>query len=139
MSEVRLIDANALIEKFKEECVGECDVCSELCFATSGRYCALIENAPTVEKTDVIYLCKYHKEPHCCKHTHRIEDSLNFEEVDTGKWMEKERPQGEWIKAKGERVTDKAYKICFMCSECKTHYEYPFNFCPYCGAEMSKE
>lgn len=50
-----------------------------------------------------------------------------------------ERPQGEWLKAQGEWVTDTAYKICFKCSECKSHFEFPFNFCPYCGASMQKE
>ena len=36
----------------------------------------------------VIYLCKYHKEGHECKHTSRIEDALNFKEVAPGKWVE---------------------------------------------------
>ena len=39
---------------------------------------------------DVLYLCKYHKDPHFCKHTSRIEDALNFEELTEGKWVEKE-------------------------------------------------
>lgn len=39
----------------------------------------------------VIYLCKYHKEGHECKHTTRIEDALNFEEVAPGKWVEVEK------------------------------------------------
>ena len=47
-----------------------------------------------------------------------------------------ERPQGKWIKAQGEWVTDTVYKICFKCSECGCHFNYPFNFCPNCGAQM---
>ena len=39
----------------------------------------------------VIYLCKYHKEGHECKHTSRIEDALNFEEVAPGKFVEVEK------------------------------------------------
>lgn len=39
----------------------------------------------------VVYLCKYHKEGHECKHTSRIEDALNFEEVAPGKFVEVEK------------------------------------------------
>lgn len=116
-----------------------------------------IDNAPTIiwcnqtseglplfdlrERPDVIYLCKYHKEPHCCKHTHRIEDALNFEEVSSGKWMEKERPQGEWI--------EDYMLMQYVCSECgniptictgaglsKVQLDKYYHFCRHCGAKM---
>lgn len=70
---------------------------------------AIIDNAPTVDPEMPI-----------------------FSEV----WYQ-ERPQGEWVKAQGEWVTDTDYKICFMCSECKAHLEFSFNFCPICGAKMN--
>ena len=57
---------------------------------------ALIRAINKLRQPEVVYLCKYHKEPHYCKHTHRIEDALNFEEIAPEKWMEKERLQGEW-------------------------------------------
>ena len=41
------------------------------------------------ERPSVIYLCKYHRGDHECKHTTRIEDALNFEKVAPGKWVEK--------------------------------------------------
>lgn len=43
-----------------------------------------------------------------------------------------ERPQGEWIKMAFDD------KTIFYCSECHSHFEYPFNFCPNCGVEMQK-
>lgn len=46
------------------------------------------------EKPQVAYLCKYHKEPHYCKHTTRIEDALNFEKIGDGKYIEKEVSHG---------------------------------------------
>lgn len=39
---------------------------------------------------NVLYLCKYHKEPHYCKHTSRLEDALNFKEIAKGKYVEVE-------------------------------------------------
>ena len=57
---------------------------------------ALTRAINKLRQPEVVYLCKYHKEPHYCKHTHRIEDALNFEEIAPEKWMEKERLQGEW-------------------------------------------
>lgn len=72
----------------------------------------VIDNAPTVEQ-------KYYE---------RVIAQINP--------VIEARPQGEWLKAQGEWVTDTTYKICFMCSECKAHFEFPFNFCPICGAKM---
>lgn len=40
------------------------------------------------ERPQVAYLCKYHKEPHYCKHTTRIEDAMNFVKLEDGKYME---------------------------------------------------
>ena len=40
------------------------------------------------------------------------------------------RPKGEWIKMAFDD------KTIVYCSECHSHYEYPFNFCPNCGAQM---
>lgn len=46
MAEVRLINAEALKEKWKEECCGCCENCSH---CATGLNCDLIDNAPTVE------------------------------------------------------------------------------------------
>lgn len=49
------------------------------------------------ERPEVAYLCKYHKEPHYCKHTTRIEDALNFTEVAEGRYMENDpQPENKW-------------------------------------------
>ena len=59
----------------------------------SDLYYALQAGIDAIEELEkdsksVIYLCKYHKEGHECKHTSRIEDALNFEEVAPGKGVE---------------------------------------------------
>lgn len=41
-----------------------------------------------------------------------------------------ERPKGEWV----EMALDN--KTIVYCSECHSHFEYPFNYCPNCGADM---
>ena len=46
------------------------------------------------KRPQVAYLCKYHKEPHYCKHTTRIEDALNFVKIGDGKYIEKEASHG---------------------------------------------
>lgn len=51
---------------------------------------ALIRAINKLRQPEIVYLCKYHKEPHCCKHTRRIEDALNFKEIAEGKWAEVE-------------------------------------------------
>jgi len=43
------------------------------------------------DPTSVIYLCKYHRGDYMCKHTTRIEDALNFEKLQDGKYAEIER------------------------------------------------
>lgn len=52
---------------------------------------ALTRAINKLRQPEVVYLCKYHKEPHYCKHTHRIEDALNFENVGDNKYMEREK------------------------------------------------
>ena len=51
---------------------------------------ALIRALDKLRQPEVFYLCKYHKEPNPCKHTHRLADALNFEEIAEGKWIERE-------------------------------------------------
>ena len=48
---------------------------------------------------------------------------------DTARMLGVERPQGEWVKMAFDD------KTIFYCSECHSHFEYPFNFCPTCGAK----
>ena len=114
MTNIRLIDANALLKSLKSGCENCSDANTNWC-----EHCCkindfedLIDNAPTVEQ-------KYYE---------RVIAQINP--------VIEARPQGEWLKAQGEWVTDTTYKICFMCSECKAHFEFPFNFCPICGAKM---
>lgn len=52
---------------------------------------ALARAINKLREPEVIYLCKYHKEPNPCKHTHRLADALNFEEIAEGKWIEREK------------------------------------------------
>ena len=89
-------------------------------------------------RPDVVYLCKYHKEPHYCKHTHRLEDALNFEEVAAGHWIEKERPHGKWEEDWQEDL-DFMSRKGWKCPFCKwrTSYGTP-NFCMNCGADLRK-
>ena len=51
---------------------------------------ALTRAINKLREPEVVYLCKYHKEPNPCKHTHRLADALNFEEIGEGKWIERE-------------------------------------------------
>ena len=51
---------------------------------------ALVRAINKLREPEVIYLCKYHKEPNPCTHTHRLADALNFEEIGEGKWIERE-------------------------------------------------
>ena len=83
MSDVRLIDANALKISFKEHCCGECDCCVH---QREGFSCELIDNAPTV-KPDMAMLLAY----------------------ESGK-KSNERPQGEWIPC-SERLPDDMKKV----------------------------
>ena len=46
MSDVRLIDADALEKLFEEECAGECPICS---YSHEGCPCGFIRTVPTVE------------------------------------------------------------------------------------------
>ena len=47
---------------------------------------------------------------------------------------------GHWIKIPKHSLDGEhpSYNV-FKCSECKTHWEYTFNFCPNCGAKMKGE
>lgn len=116
---MRLIDADELIETYEKETgyswnakgILECPKC-------------FIDNAPTVEPD--------------CKSCKQYDDGYNYGLNIGYNKGKKERPQGEWIKAQGEWVTDTVYKIGFKCSECDGHFEYPYNFCPNCGARMQK-
>ena len=50
MKEIRLIDANALKEAFRENCAEECAICSYAYTTIDGdNLCQLIDNASTVE------------------------------------------------------------------------------------------
>lgn len=46
----------------------------------------------------------------------------------------KERPQGEWIKEE-----DKVHSKCSLCGFKYADYRILFNYCPNCGAKMTKE
>lgn len=99
---------------------------------------ALTRAINKLRQPEVVYLCKYHKEPHYCKHTHRIEDALNFEEIAPEKWMEKERLQGKWIEGSNGNI---------KCNNCGAELRYSYlannkpdfpKFCCDCGASMQK-
>lgn len=52
-----------------------------------------------------------------------------FKTIANGKVVEK-RSRGQWVRM------DVDNKTFYYCSECHLHYEYPFNYCPNCGAKM---
>ena len=114
MSEVRLIDANALEKLFEEECTGECPVCG---YSNEGCPCGLIKTAPTITP-DMAQVLAY----------------------ESGK-ASADRPTGEWkfmYKVFGIRF----YK-CTNCGTPqdlneKQHIEL-FHYCTNCGAKMKQE
>ena len=52
------------------------------------------------------------------------------------KSLEEERPQGEWIRDKGEYIDYQIYKVAFRCSLCCDKFNSSYNYCPDCGARM---
>lgn len=58
----------------------------------------------------ILYLCKYHKDPHFCKHTSRIEDALNFLEVADGLYVENEIRKNDWIPVTYRPMTEEEEK-----------------------------
>ena len=103
-----------------------------------------IDNAPTVE-TDILYLCDHKKcgeNFNCyeCNHTSDIRHAINFDlmEFPRSVFVERIRPQGEWLEDK--------VAFHFVCNQCgcalrklKSEVfegDYDYNFCPNCGADM---
>lgn len=63
----------------------------------AGHIDGMLQAEKLYARPQVAYLCKYHKEPHYCKHTTRIEDALNFTEVAEGRYMENDpQPENKW-------------------------------------------
>lgn len=63
MTDIRLIDANALDRNFYDSCIGECDCCSLHNIIEYGVYgCGLIHLAPTIDAVPVVRCreCKYY-------------------------------------------------------------------------------
>lgn len=58
----------------------------------------------------ILYLCKYHKDPHYCKHTSRIEDALNFSKVADGLYVENEIQKNNWIPVTYRPMTEEEEK-----------------------------
>ena len=122
---MRLIDADALKEDLRQYFTeGVLDgVSAKLVF---NQILHDIDNAPTVEPQKVVII------------PHELIEKLvlcvvdTVENIDWDKAIEayKARPQGEWVRMALDN------KTIVYCSECHTHYEYPFNCCPNCGAQM---
>ena len=109
MSEVRLIDANAL----KEEIIKWFNLTEVHNQYWWNRVKTIIDNAPTVEEKS--YAMGYQD---------GLEDGLN--DI---------RPQGEWIEqvVRGDKVP-----CCSNCG-LGSGTLYEFDFCPNCGADMRGE
>ena len=111
MSEVRLIDANALKEIFLQDRCGDNFLPKHFVIAT-------IDEAPTVEQevyitgTDYDFYIRGYKE-----------GRKDFE-----------RPKGEWIEVKDAFGWATYYH--WDCPFCKTKCGKISNFCPECGADM---
>lgn len=43
---------------------------------------------------------------------------------------------GKWIKQTLIMPLSDSTRDCVMCSECKTHWELEYKYCPNCGAKM---
>lgn len=114
MSEVRLIDANALKEEIRREVVE-----NRVGVFVAKRILKLIDNAPTVEEVSIIEF----KEPLPPVKAQKIIRALN------------ERPQGEWIDPQNVGVNN----WCSVCGEFILHYNGICNYCPNCGAAMKNQ
>lgn len=116
MSEIRLIDANALTEYVRKVEDWE----------SAYTICSYIDNAPTVEPTSVSDM------------PDDIVKDLKELAIDYGEGIavfERKRPQGEWIKWNFKTfgaMGDWEYK----CSNCEKVYGGEYNFCPNCGSDM---
>ena len=132
-----LISREWLKDAFDNLCCHNCKTCRNFRIEDSFYKCNLIENAPTVEPT-IKPICevKFDKEQ-----LQEIVDKAKAEVL-----ASIERPQGEWIKVKEERMSvDMSGEIVtrYKCSECgrliailpSKLADYPF--C-HCGAEMKK-
>ena len=112
MSEVRLIDANALKEQFSE-IVGEYIV-SEII--------SIIDNAPTVYTKNDCIMKKCTICPHC--------DNCD---VDENGEVHNERPKGEW-----KDYSDEGYVECPFCGSATTcdDNKDELHYCWNCGSEL---
>lgn len=114
MSEVRLIDANALKKEFIKEFYMALGQGADS-FDVIGTMTKVIDNTPTVEPDKIQAIMSDYLVCRC----------------------EPQRPQGEWI-------IDGHHIRCNRCNEyiCNTDREgnkIPNNFCPNCGADMRGE
>ncbi len=136
MSEVRLIDANALKREFIKDfynAIGK----GKSAFDVIGAMKKAIDNAPTVI-VDSCGKCPYYKDRDRDIITEAYNDGYKTAKQELVKDLVKEkseRPQGEWIKWNFKTfgaMGDWEYK----CSNCEKVYGGEYNFCPNCGAEM---
>ena len=118
------ISRSALIKAFKEECCGNCHLCERYAVFENGiHHCGLINNAPTVEESEI------------------WEGGFADGLAAGAKWSE--RQKGEWIEL--PKAFDSRELPC-KCSACGhilsfMNYYPKSKFCPNCGADMrgSKE
>lgn len=103
----RLIDADALKEKFKDRSLED---------FTHLHFIDAIDNAPTVECTWIISGKRYGKKEEALKYL---------------------RPHGEWIKEDKPYENDFVLvNTCSICGESFIYHGTNANFCPNCGADM---
>ena len=48
----------------------------------------------------------------------------------------KAQKQGQWVQIYIPLPLSDSGKDCYCCSECRTHWDCTFNYCPNCGAKM---
>lgn len=129
MSEVRLIDANALKEDF--DCVGFND------YDDYNRALRIIDNAPTVEPESLIKPIAEIKCELTEEEKQRLIELLRKERPQLVR-LEPERPQGEWINHRndyGHNIAD-----CSLCGKATQWHDEDEDgvprYCWYCGASM---